>query len=108
MTDPTRILLQTTIPFTEDDWHVGRFSRLAEVLGSIEGVEVVARDRGPRGADDPVLSKLAASDFDQLWLIGVDGGDGLTVVDCAGITAFAERGGGILSARDHQDCGACI
>ncbi len=25
---PLRILIQTTIPFTEDDWHVGRFAKL--------------------------------------------------------------------------------
>jgi hypothetical protein len=104
----TRVLLQTTIPFAEDDWHVGRFSRLAEALGSVEGVEVVARDRAPRGPADPLLIRLAESDFDQLWLMGVDGGDGLTVADCAGITEFSARGGGILSARDHQDCGASI
>jgi hypothetical protein len=108
MTDKTRVLLQTTIPFTENDWHVGRFSRLAEVIGSIEGVEVVARDRGPRGQPDPILSRLAQSNFDQLWLLGMDTGDGLMPEDCAGISAFVARAGGILSARDHQDLGASI
>jgi hypothetical protein len=28
MADPTKVLLQTTIPFTDDDWHIGRFSLL--------------------------------------------------------------------------------
>ena len=27
MTEPTKILLQTTIPTTEDDWSIARFSR---------------------------------------------------------------------------------
>ena len=29
---PIRILLQTAIPFVQDDWHVGRFSLLAQEL----------------------------------------------------------------------------
>ena len=32
MDKPTRILLQTTIPFTENDWHIGRFSCLRDQL----------------------------------------------------------------------------
>jgi len=31
----TNILLQTTIPFVEDDWHIGRFSMLHDHLASI-------------------------------------------------------------------------
>jgi hypothetical protein len=105
----TRILLQTTIPFTEDDWHVGRFSLLRECLASMEGVEVTARDRkAADGGDDPVLSALGDSHFDQLWLFGVDGGEGVTAGDCDGITKFAMRGGAILATRDHDDCGSSI
>lgn len=106
MAKPLRILLQTTIPRTEDDWSVARFSLLHEHLESLEDeeggalLEVTARDReGAKGRDDPVLSKLDASDFDQLWLFAVDVGDGLTPGDCAGITRFRQRGGGILATR---------
>ena len=35
MSKPIRILLQTTIPNHEDDWHIGRFSLLAEHLRSL-------------------------------------------------------------------------
>lgn len=104
----TRLLLQTTIPRIDDDWNVERFSLLRDELASIDGVVVTARDRVANNGDDPVLKHLAASDYDQLWLLGVDGGEGLTAGDCAGITAFARRGGAILTARDHQDCGASI
>lgn len=105
----TRILLQTTIPHTPDDWHVGRFSLLRELLASIEGAEVVARDRETDGSgDDPVLSSLGESDFDQLWLLGVDNGDGISQGDCDGISAFAARGGAILATRDHENCGSSI
>ena len=32
MSGPIKILLQTTIPFTADDWHIGRFSLLRDHL----------------------------------------------------------------------------
>src|SRR5690606_34975456 len=115
MAGPTKILLQTTIPFTEDDWHIGRFSHLAEYLGSLTDAngerlyDVTSRDReNDASGNDAVLSRLDETDFDQLWLFAVDVGDGLTADDCAGITRFHQRGGGILSARDHNDLGSSI
>ncbi len=112
---PIRILLQTTIPLAEDDWHIGRFSLLRDHLSSQkdeEGFplfEVVARDRGTTAAGhDAVLSALDATDFDELWLFAVDTGDGLSVTDCQGITRFRQRGGGIMTTRDHQDLGSSL
>jgi hypothetical protein len=58
--------------------------------------------------DEPVLKILDESDFDELWLFAADIGDSLTAADCAGITRFRQRGGGILLARDHQDLGSSI
>jgi hypothetical protein len=115
MSEPIRILLQTTIPPIEDDWNIGRFSLLGEHLRSLTSTEgkplyqVTARNR-ESGADqnDPVLSKLDESDCDQLWLFAVDAGDGLTVADCQAITRFRQRGGGILTTRDHQDLGSSL
>ena len=115
MKRPIRILLQTTIPATEDDWHIGRFSLLREHLSALkddEGnplYEVTARDRETSAeGDDRVLSRLDETDFDELWLFAVDAGDGLTTADCEGITRFRQRGGGILSTRDHQDLGSSL
>jgi hypothetical protein len=103
-----RILLQTTIPYTQDDWHVGRFRLLHDELIAA-GHYVTARDRKPDAqGNDPVLSALDTSAFDQLWLMGVDSGDGLCGTDITGIIAFHQRGGGVLTARDHADLGACI
>jgi len=112
---PIRILLQTTIPAVEDDWNIGRFSLLREHLASLTDnrgsplYEVVARDRqaGPNG-DDSVMAALDRSDFDELWLFAVDTGNGLSRGDCAGITRFRNRGGGILATRDHQDLGSSL
>ena len=110
-----RILLQTTIPTVEDDWHVGRFSLLHKHLASLKDkggdalFEVTARNREKNAAgDDPILSNLDRSQFDELWLFAVDPGDGLSVNDCQGITRFRQRGGGIMATRDHQDLGSSL
>ena len=115
MTKPIRILLQTTIPFAEDDWHIGRFSLLRDELSSLRDEAgnqlcvVTTRDREQdAAANDPVLSTLDVSDFDELWLFAVDTGNGLSVTDCQGITRFRQRGGGILTTRDHQDLGTSL
>src|SRR6267142_2229592 len=115
MTKPIRILLQTTIPFTEDDWHIGRFSLLRQELSNLKDAtgnllcEVTPRDRDQDSAgNEPVLNTLDTSDFDKLWLFAVDTGNGLTVPDCEGITRFRQRGGGILTTRDHQDLGTSL
>lgn len=113
MERPTKILLQTTIPYDANDWHIGRFSLLKQYLGSLTDengsplYEVTARDRESNGSD-PVLSRIDQSDIDELWLFAVDAGDGLTKDECAAITRFRKRGGGILSTRDHFDLGSSL
>ena len=103
-----RILLQTTIPYTEDDWHVGRFSRLANALRG-DGHHVTARDRGTQaGVDDPILTSLSRVDFDQLWLFAVDTGNGITEAECAAVANFRANGGAVFVTRDHQDVGSSV
>ena len=115
MKKPIRILLQTTIAKTEDDWSIERFSLLGDYLASLKDedgnnlCQVTARNReSDAEGNDPVLSNLGDSDFDELWLFAVDVGDGLTEKDHAGMTAFHHRGGGIMATRDHQDLGSSI
>jgi hypothetical protein len=111
---PVKILLQTTIPPTQDDWSIARFSALADFLrdqrdgdgGAL--FDVTMRDRDPMGLPDSVLSKLDQSDFDELWLFAVDVGDGLTQEDCAAISRFRAKGRGLLVTRDHMDLGSSI
>jgi hypothetical protein len=102
-----KILLQTTIPNIADDWNVERFTLLREELERA-GHDVTARNRDDGDEDDAVLSDVDALDFDQLWLLAVDAGNGLTDADAAGIMRFRERGGGVLTARDHHDLGSCL
>ena len=103
----SKILLQTTIVEHPDDWDVSRFSMLADELRSA-GHRVTARNRVSRADDCPILSRLDELDYDQLWLMAVDTGHGLSPGDAAGIMRFRERGGGVLTARDHQDLGSCL
>ncbi len=114
MSKPISVLLQTTIPRLEDDWHIGRFSLLCRFLGELSGDDgaplfaVTARDRAAPGQPDPVMSTLDDSSFQEMWLFAVDTGDGLTQADCAGISRFRERGGGLMVTRDHMDLGSSV
>jgi hypothetical protein len=114
MTKPIPILLQTTIRTIEDDWHIGRFSLLRRFLAGLSADDgtplftVSARDRVPPGQPDPILSTLDKTHYKELWLFAVDTGDGLTDQDCAGISRFRRRGGGLLVARDHMDLGSSV
>lgn len=110
-----KILLKTTIPYTEDDWHSGRFSLLSTQLESVRDdsgarlFSVTARDRTiDANGDDPDLINLPDSDFDELWLFAVDVGAGLSTPDAEAIRRFAARDGGLLLTRDHHDLGACL
>jgi len=111
---PRRILLQTTIPTTEDDWSIARFSQLGALLRAAADdtgralYDVTMRDRATASGPDPVLSRIAESDFDQLWLFAVDTGDGLSPEDCASISRFRASGRGLLVTRDHMDLGSSV
>ena len=114
MADAKKILLQTTIPPAEDDWSIARFRSLAALLRDQRDetgaplYDVTARDRGPLGQPDTVLSTIDRSDFDELWLFAVDTGDGLTEEDCAAISRFRKNGRGLLVTRDHMDLGSSV
>lgn len=114
MTAPIRILLQTTIPTTEDDWHIGRFSMLRDTLAGLKDengvsmIQVTSRDRDTATGPDAVLSSIDQSDYDELWLFAVDTGGGLDAEDCAAISRFRQKGGGLMVTRDHMDLGSSV
>lgn len=77
--------MQSTIPPTEDDWSIARFSLLHNYLAVLVDeageplCQVVSRDRtSNENGDDPILSTLDRSQFDELWLFAVDTGNGLS------------------------------
>jgi hypothetical protein len=103
-----RILLKTTIPYTEDDWHIGRFSLLAQNLRA-DGHDVTARDRvDDEHGNDVDFTALAEGEWRQLWLFAVDVTGALTGTDCDNIRRFQALGGGAMLTRDHQDLGSCL
>lgn len=109
-----KILLQSTIVTTPNDWSIARFGKLAQLLREQRHAdgqpvfEVIARDRAVTGSADPVLSRLDRSDFDELWLFAVDEGGGLAPEDCEAITRFREAGRGLMVTRDHMDLGSSV
>ena len=111
---PARILLQTTIPTTKDDWSIARFSQLGALLSAARDdqdrplYDVTMRDRATARGPDPVLSTIDDSDFGQLWLFAVDTGEGLSPEDCAAISRCRARGRGLLITRDHMDLGSSV
>lgn len=114
---PIKILLQTTIPYAPDDWHVGRFTLLRDHIAALRDgageplAAVTARDRVPdANGDDPVLRTIADSAYDQVWLFGVDtgGATGISAAECAALSRFREHGGAIFATRDHQDLGSSL
>src|SRR5262249_33122175 len=70
--------------------------------------DVTSRDRDPLGRPDSILSTIDKSDIAELWLFGVDFGDGLTLEDCAAISRFRRAGRGLMVTRDHMDLGSLV
>jgi hypothetical protein len=111
---PRKILLQTTIVPTPDNWDIARFSLLSGYLDGLRAADgsrlfnIMARDREVTSGPDIVLSQIDTSDFDELWLFAVDTGTGLSQEDCAAIGRFRARGGGLLVTRDHMDLGSSV
>jgi hypothetical protein len=109
-----RVLLQTTIVPTQDDWSIARFGFLSDFLRAQKDsagkplFSVTARDRETLAAPDPVLSTLGREDFDELWLFAVDTGEGLSSEECKAISEFRKSGGGLLVTRDHMDLGCSV
>jgi hypothetical protein len=109
-----KVLLQTTIVTTTDDWSIARFELLTNFLREQKDNQgnplfsVTARDRETSEADDPVLSKLHQSEFDEMWLFAVDNGSGLRPEECKAIVEFRRSGRGLLVSRDHMDLGCSV
>jgi len=108
-----RILVQTTTPAEPDNWSIDSLTLLRQHLAGLrrDGLrfEVTARNREAAPDEpDPQLSRLDESEFDELWLFALDLGEGLTPADCRGISRFRQRGGGILTVRDHNDMGSSL
>jgi hypothetical protein len=101
---PPKILLQSSIEWDADDWHIGRFSILADELR--RWARVVARNREPDASGvDPALAGVDGSDFDEVWILGVDGGTALCPAESESLNRFHRHGGGLLTARDHANMG---
>ena len=102
----TRILLQTTIVDTPDDWNVGRFSLLAEELRRA-GHDVTARNRDG-GEVDPTLSRSTRSTTTSSGCSPSTPAADSRPTTRPGSCGSGQRGGGVVTARDHHDLGSCL
>lgn len=106
-----KVLLQTTITAGADNWSIERFDLLRRFLAGLRGSDdqplfsVTARNRGPVGRPDQILSTLHGSAFDELWLFAVDSAEGLMPEDGEGIRRFRKRGGGLMTTRGPMNIG---
>jgi hypothetical protein len=105
-----RILIQTTTTATPDNWSVASLSLLREELERVRfrGQPALVTARNREGVPDPVLSKVDRSEFDELWLFALDSDGELTAEECAAVERFRQRGGGLVTVRDHQDMGISL
>ena len=64
---------------------------------------VTARDRV--GSDcDPLLSRLDSSEFDELWLVALDDGNGLTALDCERHNSLPPPRWGVIANPRSSGC----
>ena len=94
---PIKVLLQTTIPTTADDWIYRAFQSARTILA-----RAAAPRRAPVRGDDARPRKswrtrsralhARSERFDEMWLFAVDVGDGLTAAGLRGDFAFSEAG----------------
>jgi hypothetical protein len=107
---PLRILIQTTTTATPGDWSVDSLSLLRRELESVnfrgQPAQVTARNR--QSSPDPVLLEIDRSDFDELWLFALDSDGEMSSAECDALGRFRQRGGGLVTVRDHQDMGISL
>jgi hypothetical protein len=52
-----------------------------------------------------VILGLSRTQYDEVWVLAVDGGTALTPAECEAVNGFQRSGGGVLTARDHCNMG---
>ncbi|HWW07284.1 hypothetical protein [Collimonas sp.] len=72
MNNPIKILLQTTIVSTDNDWHIGRFSLLRDFLAGLSGADFVSETPGNSLATTPHALRSVHRYVSNvaLWLAG--------------------------------------
>lgn len=110
--EPVRVLIQLTIPKKTGFWETASFSMVTDHLKSIMDrkspvFEVTLREK--ESEEDPVLLSIDSSSYDQLWLVALDNGDGLSEKEAESIRRFYEiEGKGLLTFRGPQDVGLSL
>ena len=107
-------LLLSTIATDPNDWHIGRFSLLADMIRRA-GQEVDPSfslnisDYPTSNAERQTLqADLASGRYSQVWLIAPDMDNGPDAAFFRALETAVKAGTDLVIARDHTDLGCCL
>ena len=107
-------LLLSTIATDPNDWHIGRFSLLSEMIRAagqeLEAAFSLTISDYPASVDErqALQEDLAAGRFGQVWLIAPDMDNGPDGGFFRALESAVKGGTDLVIARDHTDLGSCL
>jgi len=107
-------LLLSTIATDANDWHIGRFSRLGDMIRTAgeemdPSFNLTISDYPTSDADRKVLQDdLSSGRYGQIWLIAPDLDNGPDAGFFRALEAAVKGGTDLVIARDHTDLGCCL
>lgn len=114
MGSTSQALLLSTIATDPNDWHIGRFSRLGELIASagreLDADFSLTMSDYPLGAAERthLQTQLAEGVFGQVWLMAPDLDNGPDSNFFSALEQAVQSGTDLVIARDHTDLGSCL
>ncbi len=111
---PTQALLLSTIATDPNDWHIGRFSLLGDMIraAGLEFDPAFDLTISDYPKDDALRKALQADllsgRFGQIWLIAPDMDNGPDPSFFRALESAVKAGCDLVIARDHTDLGSCL
>ena len=109
-----RALLLSTIATDPNDWHIGRFSQLGEMIRAAgleqdAAFELSISDYPQEDAKRKALqAELSSGRYGQIWLIAPDMDNGPDPGFFRALEDAVTAGTDLVIARDHTDLGSCL
>ena len=107
-------LLLSTIATDRNDWHIGRFSLLADMIRRAgqeldPSFSLNISDYPTSNAERQTLqADLASGRYSQVWLIAPDMDNGPDAGFFRALETSVKAGTDLVIARDHTDLGCCL
>ena len=114
MAPAAEALLLSTIATDLNDWHIGRFSKLGEMIRQAGqelspdfSLEIL--DYPSESSDrDQLQNDLSTGRYGQIWLIAPDLDNGPDLAFFRALETAVKGGTSLIIARDHTDLGSCL